>query len=103
MAFGWPVSEKGPAPSLPIWPVSSERFSSATFLSTPALLWFRPIAHHDSNPLPPPIHARAGDFVFGPKHLWHHLEPVGAEPTIRIAINARGEFHRYDRPGCKPL
>ena len=23
-----------------------------------------------------PIHARAGDFVFGPKHLWHHLEPV---------------------------
>ncbi len=24
-----------------------------------------------------PIHARAGDFVFGPKHLWHHLEPVG--------------------------
>jgi hypothetical protein len=41
--------------------------------------------------------------VFGPKHLWHHLEPVGTEPSIRIAINARGEFHRYDRPGCKPL
>jgi quercetin dioxygenase-like cupin family protein len=50
-----------------------------------------------------PIHARAGDFVFGPKHLWHHLEPVGHEPSIRVAINARGEFHRYDRPGCKPL
>ena len=50
-----------------------------------------------------PIHARAGDFVFGPKHLWHHLEPVGHEPSVRIAINARGEFHRYDRPGCKPL
>ena len=45
----------------------------------------------------------AGDFVFGPKHLWHHLEPVGTTPSIRVAINARGEFHRYDRPGCKPL
>jgi mannose-6-phosphate isomerase-like protein (cupin superfamily) len=50
-----------------------------------------------------PIHARAGDFVFGPKHLWHHLEPVGTQPSVRVAINARGEFHRYDRPGCKPL
>ena len=36
-----------------------------------------------------PIHARAGDFVFGPKHLWHHLEPVGTTPSIRVAINAR--------------
>jgi len=52
---------------------------------------------------PGPIHARAGDFVLGPKNRWHHLEPVGTEPTIRVAINARGEFHRYDRPGCKPL
>jgi mannose-6-phosphate isomerase-like protein (cupin superfamily) len=52
---------------------------------------------------PGPIRARAGDFVLGPKNRRHHLEPVGSEPTIRIAINARGEFHRYDRPGCKPL
>jgi len=52
---------------------------------------------------PAPIHAKAGDFVFGPKNRWHHIEPVGSEPSIRIAINARGEFHRYDRPGCKPL
>ena len=52
---------------------------------------------------PAPIHARAGDFILGPKSRWHHIEPVGSEPTIRIAINARGEFHRYDRPGCKPL
>jgi hypothetical protein len=28
---------------------------------------------------------------------------VGTAPSIRVAINARGEFHRYDRPGCKPL
>jgi mannose-6-phosphate isomerase-like protein (cupin superfamily) len=52
---------------------------------------------------PGPIHARAGDFVLGPKNRWHHIEPVGREDTIRIAINTRGEFHRYDRPGCKPL
>src|SRR5262245_35088399 len=52
---------------------------------------------------PAPIHARAGDFVLGPKNRWHHVEPVGSEPSIRLAINARGEFHRYDRPGCKPL
>ena len=47
--------------------------------------------------------SRCGDFVLGPKNRWHHLEPVGTEPSIRTAINARGEFHRYDRPGCKPL
>lgn len=52
---------------------------------------------------PKPIRGRAGDFVFGPKDRWHHLEPRGPEPSIRVAINARGEFHRYNRPGCKPL
>ena len=52
---------------------------------------------------PGPIRGRAGDFVFGPRERWHHIEPVGVEPTIRIAINARGEYHRYDRPGCQPL
>ena len=41
---------------------------------------------------PAPIRARAGDFVFGPKNRWHHLEPTGTEPSIRVAINARGEF-----------
>jgi mannose-6-phosphate isomerase-like protein (cupin superfamily) len=50
-----------------------------------------------------PIHARAGDFVLGPKFRWHHIEPVGTEPTVRLAIGMRGEYHRYDRPGCKPL
>jgi len=52
---------------------------------------------------PEPIRGRAGDLIFGPKLRWHHIEPVGVEPTIRMAINARGEFHRYDRPGCRPL
>jgi hypothetical protein len=50
-----------------------------------------------------PIHARAGDFVLGPKFSWHHIEPVGTAPTVRLAIGVRGEFHRYDRPGCHPL
>jgi quercetin dioxygenase-like cupin family protein len=48
-----------------------------------------------------PIRARAGDFVLCPKLHNHHLEPVGSELTVRIAITTRGEFHRYDRPGCR--
>jgi mannose-6-phosphate isomerase-like protein (cupin superfamily) len=48
-----------------------------------------------------PIRARAGDFVLCPKLHNHHLEPVGSEVTVRIGINSRGEFHRYDRPGCR--
>jgi len=48
-----------------------------------------------------PIHARAGDFVLCPKLRNHHLEPVGSEVSVRIATNTRGEYHRYDRPGCR--
>ena len=48
-----------------------------------------------------PIHAKAGDIVLGPKERWHHIEPVGSELTIRLAINSRGEFHHYDHPGCR--
>ena len=48
-----------------------------------------------------PIRARAGDFVLCPKFHNHHLEPVGSELTVRIGINTRGEFHRYDRDGCR--
>jgi mannose-6-phosphate isomerase-like protein (cupin superfamily) len=48
-----------------------------------------------------PIRARAGDFVLCPKMHNHHLEPVGTELTVRIGINTRGEYHRYDREGCR--
>ncbi|HZO24417.1 MAG TPA: cupin domain-containing protein [Chloroflexota bacterium] len=48
-----------------------------------------------------PIHAKTGDFVIAPRLHWHHIEPVGNELTIRLAINTRGEFHKYDRPGCR--
>lgn len=52
---------------------------------------------------PKPVRVKAGDFVFAPANLWHHIEPVGTETTIRIAMTPTGEFHRYDRPGCKQL
>jgi hypothetical protein len=42
MALGWPVSEKGPAPGLPICPVARCRLISAAFLAVPLLDWFRP-------------------------------------------------------------
>jgi len=48
-----------------------------------------------------PVRARAGDFVLCPKFHNHHIEPVGSELTVRIGINSRGEYHRYDRPGCR--
>ena len=52
---------------------------------------------------PEPVHVKAGDIIFAPKELWHHIEPVGEVPSIRIACSVAGEFHRYDREGCKPL
>lgn len=52
---------------------------------------------------PTPVVAKAGDVVFAPKLRWHHIVNAGNEPTIRLAIGVRGEYHRYDRPGCKPL
>jgi quercetin dioxygenase-like cupin family protein len=51
---------------------------------------------------PTPHVVRAGDFVWGPKGQWHHIEVLGDQPSIRIGINVRGEYHRYDRPGCHP-
>ena len=45
---------------------------------------------------------RAGDFVFAPMRNWHHIEVHGDKPAIRLGISVAGEFHRYDRPGCKP-
>lgn len=48
-----------------------------------------------------PHHVKAGDVVFAPKDLWHHIEVVGDKPAIRVAISVNGEYHRYDRPGCR--
>jgi quercetin dioxygenase-like cupin family protein len=46
---------------------------------------------------------KAGDVVFGPRNLWHHIEVLGDTPAIRVGITPAGEYHRYDRPGCKRL
>ena len=43
MAFGCPVSENGPAPGLPICPVTRCRFRMAAFLSVPTWLWLIPM------------------------------------------------------------
>jgi quercetin dioxygenase-like cupin family protein len=45
---------------------------------------------------------RAGDWVWAPKGQWHHIEVIGDTPSIRVAIGVKGEYHRYDRPGCHP-
>ena len=42
MALGWPVSENGPAPGLPMWAVARCRLTSAVFLAVPLDDWFRP-------------------------------------------------------------
>ena len=52
---------------------------------------------------PEPHRVKAGDIVFAPKNLWHHIEPLGDTESIRIAITPIGEFHRYDRPGTRRL
>ena len=51
---------------------------------------------------PEPHVVRAGDIVLAPKNLWHHIEVLGDRPAIRVAVTPIGEFHRYDRPGCRP-
>ena len=50
---------------------------------------------------PEPHRVKAGDIVYAPKNLWHHIEVLGDRPAIRVAITPVGEFHRYDRPGCR--
>jgi quercetin dioxygenase-like cupin family protein len=52
---------------------------------------------------PEPRVVKAGDIVFAPKNLWHHIEVLGDKPAIRVAVSVTGEGHRYDRPGCKPV
>ncbi|MDT4836249.1 hypothetical protein FQZ97_699370 [compost metagenome] len=42
IALGWPVSENGPAPGLPIWPVARCRLMSAAFFAVPLDDWFKP-------------------------------------------------------------
>ncbi|MBI2941237.1 MAG: cupin domain-containing protein [Chloroflexi bacterium] len=52
---------------------------------------------------PNPHHVQAGDIVFAPKDRWHHIEVRGDQPSLRFAVSHPQEFHRYDRPGCRPV
>jgi mannose-6-phosphate isomerase-like protein (cupin superfamily) len=52
---------------------------------------------------PTPRVVTAPGFIWAPKNQWHHIEVVGEVPSIRVAIGVKGEYHRYDRPGCQPL
>ena len=49
-----------------------------------------------------PIHARAGDFVFAPASVFHHIHVRGEKPSIRLAISPPGEWHRHERPESQP-
>lgn len=49
------------------------------------------------------VEVKAGDFIFAPKNIWHHISVVGDTPAIRLAISGVGEFHRYDKAGCAPV
>ncbi len=42
MALGWPVTENGPEPGLPIRPVARWQFRMALTLSVPEADWFTP-------------------------------------------------------------
>ena len=42
IAFGWPVSENGPAPGRPICPVARCRLMSAAFFAVPDDDWLSP-------------------------------------------------------------
>ena len=66
----------------------------AWFIAEGELAW-----HYEH--APEPHHVKAGDIVFAPKDLWHHIEVLGDEPAIRVACSVKGEFHRYDKPGCR--
>lgn len=49
-----------------------------------------------------PIHARAGDFVFAPANVFHHIHVRGDRPAIRLALSYPGEWHRHERPEGQP-
>ncbi len=66
------------------------------FIAEGELAW-----HYEHAPEAHPV--KAGDIVFAPKNLWHHIEVLGDKPAIRVAVTPVGEYHRYDRPGCKKL
>ena len=58
-SFGWPVSDNGPEPGLPICPVMRVKLIRLKFLLTPMALWLSPIVHMVIKPLASPIYFAA--------------------------------------------
>ncbi len=80
MALGWPVSENGPAPGLPICPVARCRWISAAFFAVPLLDWFRPMVYSD----------RAAGARANQRAAW----TISAAGTPQIAAAASGVYAR---------
>ena len=59
MALGCPVSENGPAPGRPIWPVARCRLISAALLCGAVADWFSPWQYSDSVAVDAPNHCAA--------------------------------------------
>lgn len=48
-----------------------------------------------------PVRAKAGDFVFVPAQVFHHIFPKGDGPSIRLGMALPGQGHLHERPEKK--
>jgi len=53
--------------------------------------------HWEIEGVPEPVEAGPGDFVFVPKHHFHHIHVKGDKPAIRLAVSVAGEPHRHEK------
>jgi quercetin dioxygenase-like cupin family protein len=49
-----------------------------------------------------PIRVTAGDWMLVPADTFHLIQVHGSQPSIRLAISFREEFHRHTRKGITP-
>ena len=48
-----------------------------------------------------PVHAKEGDFIYVPARTFHHIFPVGGQPSIRLGVALTGHGHLHERPERK--
>lgn len=48
-----------------------------------------------------PVRAKAGDFVFVPAQVFHHIFPKGDGPSVRLGMALPGQGHLHERPEKK--
>ena len=48
-----------------------------------------------------PVRAKAGDFVFVPAQVFHHIFPKGDGTSIRLGMALPGQGHLHERPEKK--